>query len=112
MREERIIRNEALYRDLNERVREVEDDMSMRGVVEPDPYSEYFCECGLQECMEKVRLSRAEYEQARADSLRFVILPDHLIADVERVVHREDDRYAIVEKLEGERELVRTDPRR
>jgi hypothetical protein len=112
VREERIIRNEALYRDVNERVREIEDDMSMRGLVEADRYSEYFCECGLQDCMEKVRLSREEYEQARADSRRFVILPDHLIADVERVVHREGDRYAIVEKLEGERELALSDPRR
>ena len=112
MREERIIRNEALYRDLNERVREIEDDMSMRGLVEPEePYGEYFCECGLEDCMDKVRLSRQEYEQARVDSLRFVILPDHLIADVERVVHREGDRYAIVEKLEGERELTLSDPR-
>ncbi len=112
MREERIIRNEALYRDLNERVREIEEDMSMRGLVEPEPYGEYFCECGLDDCMEKIRLSRQEYEQARADSRRFVILPDHLIADVERVVHREDDRYAIVEKLEGERELTLSDPRK
>jgi hypothetical protein len=112
VREERIIRNEALYRELNERVREIEDDMSMRGLVEPGPHGEYFCECGLNECMEKIRLTRDEYEQARSNSTRFVILPDHLIADVERVVHREDGRYAIVEKLEGERELALSDPRR
>ena len=112
MREDRIIRNEALFRELNERVREIEDDMSMRGLVEAEPYSEYFCECGLDDCMEKIRLAREEYEEARSDSRRFVILPDHLIADVERVVHREDGRYAIVEKLEGERELALSDPRR
>ena len=112
MREDRIIRNEALYRELNERVREMEEDMSLRGLVEPEPYSEYFCECGLEDCMDKIRLSREEYEEARSDSKRFVILPDHLIADVERVVHRVDDRYAIVEKLEGERELALSDPRR
>ena len=111
MREDRIVRNEALYRDLNERVRELEDDMSLRGLVEPEPYSEYFCECGLEECMEKIRLTPEEYEEARKDSTLFVILPDHLIADVERVVHREDGRYAIVEKLEGERELASSDPR-
>jgi hypothetical protein len=112
VREDRIIRNEALYRELNERVREIEDDMSTRGLVEAHPDSEYFCECGLEGCMEKIKLSREEYEQARSDSRRFVILPDHLIADVERVVHREDDRYTIVEKLEGERELALSDPRR
>lgn len=112
MREERIVRNEALYRELNERVREIEEDMTMRGLVEPEPYGEYFCECGLEDCMEKIRLAPEEYEAARSDSRRFVILPDHLIADVERVVHREDGRFAIVEKLEGERELALSDPRR
>jgi hypothetical protein len=112
VREDRIIRNEALYRDLNERVREVEEDMSLRGLVEPEPFSEYFCECGLEDCMDKIRLSREEYEEARSNSKRFVILPDHLIADVERVVHRVDGRYAIVEKLEGERALALSDPRR
>ena len=56
MREDRIIRNEALYRELNERVREIEDDMSMRGLVEAHPYSEYFCECGLEGCMDKIKL--------------------------------------------------------
>jgi hypothetical protein len=112
MREERIVRNEALYRELNERVREIEDDMSMRGLVEAEPYSEYFCECGLESCMDKIRLTREEYEDARSDSRRFVILPNHLIADVERVVYCEDDRYTIVEKLEGERELALSDPRR
>ena len=112
MREERIIRNEALYRELNERVREIEDDMLTRGVVEAEQYSEYFCECGLETCMDKIRLTPEEYEQARSDSRRFVILPDHLIADVERVVHRDDGRYAIVEKLKGERELALSDPRR
>ena len=111
MREERIIRNEALYRELNERVREIEEDMTLRGVVDARPYGEYFCECGLEDCMEKIRLSPEEYEQARSDSKRFAILPDHLIADVERVLHREE-RFAIVEKMDGERELALSDPRR
>jgi hypothetical protein len=106
MREERIIRNEALYRELNERVREIEADMELRGLVEAEPYSEYFCECGLEDCMEKIRLTPEEYADARSGPKRFVILPDHLIADVERVVFRADGRFAIVEKLGGERELA------
>jgi len=106
VREDRIIRNEALYRELNERVREIEEDMELRGLVEAEPYSEYFCECGLEDCMDKIRLSPEEYADARSGPRRFVILPDHLIADVERVVYRADGRFAIVEKLGGERELA------
>jgi hypothetical protein len=112
VREDRIVRNEALYRELNERVSEVEEDLSARGVVEAAEVGEYFCECGLNDCMEKIRLTRTEYEAVRASPFRFAIQPEHLIADVERVVSQ-NERFTVIEKLEGERELVlENDPRR
>ena len=112
MREDRIVRNEALYRELNERINEIGEDLSTRGVVEPVEVDEYFCECGLDNCLEKIRLTQAEYEGVRASPIRFAIKPEHLIADVERIVEQ-NDRFAVIEKLVGERELVLDrDPRR
>jgi hypothetical protein len=110
MREDRIVRNEALFRELNERVREIEVTLSARGVAEPSPYGEYFCECGMESCTEKIRLTHDEYERVRSSPLQFAIVPGHEIAAVERVVET-TDRFAMVEKFEGERELVLTDPR-
>jgi hypothetical protein len=110
VREDRIIRNEALFRELNERVREIEETLTARGIAEPSPYGEYFCECGLEDCTEKILLTAAEYEHVRAHPLHFAIAPGHEVAAVERVVET-TARFALVEKFEGERELVLTDPR-
>ncbi len=111
MREDRIIRNEALFRELNERVREVEETLTAGGVAEPSDFSEVFCECGLDDCTAKIRLSTGEYERVRANPLHFAIVPGHEIDGIERVIAT-NDRFVTVEKLEGERELVLSDPRR
>jgi hypothetical protein len=110
VREDRIIRNEALFRELNERVREIEEALTARGVAEPTTYGEYFCECGIQDCTEKISLTHEEYEHVRSNPLYFAIVPGHQIPKVERVVEA-TDRFVTVEKLEGERELVLSDPR-
>ncbi len=110
-REQRIARNEALYREVNERIRQVEESLTARGIAEPPGPGEYFCECGLEDCMEKILLTPEEYEAVRATPIRFAITPEHLIADVEKVVEQ-NDRFTVVEKHEGERELVvERDPR-
>jgi len=110
MRQERVIRNEALFRELNERVREIEETLTARGVVDPVEFSEYFCECGLEDCIEKIRLTDDEYERVRANPLHFAIRPGHQVAEVENVISR-TERFAVVEKFEGKRELVLADPR-
>lgn len=110
MREDRVVRNEALFRELNERVREIEETLTARGVVEPVELNEYFCECGLEGCTDKIRLTPEEYEHVRASPLRFAILPGHQVDEVENVISQ-TERFAVVEKFEGERELVLSDPR-
>jgi hypothetical protein len=111
MREDRVVRNEAISRELNERAREIEQTLTARGVVEPVELAEYFCECGLEGCTGKIRLTSEEYEQVRASPLHFAILPEHEVDEVERVISR-TERFTVVEKFEGERELVLSDPRR
>jgi hypothetical protein len=103
-REERIARNEALFREVNERVREVSDaDASER--------IEFLCECGDAGCTESISLTRAEYERLRSDPLLFGVKPGHAIADVERVVDA-NERFEIVRKHHDEGMVARaTDPR-
>jgi hypothetical protein len=103
-REERVGRNEALFREVNERIRDVNEGLS-------DP-SDYLCECGHAECEEHVMLTLAEYEEVRRDATRFAILPGHAVPDVERVVAN-CERFAVVEKTDPEaaRVAVDEDPR-
>jgi hypothetical protein len=95
-RERRIGENEALFRDINDKVEGLNRSLavvSTRMVV--------VCECGLQECLERIDLSIEEYERVRADSTHFVIVPGHELPDVEDVIER-SDRYYVVRKHEGD----------
>jgi len=102
---ERIARNEATFRSINEdieRGRDAEDDRTLVGFV---------CECGSADCSRLIELTPAEYEQVRSDPCRFAIVKGHEIESVETVVERHD-RYAVVRKLESSGAVAKeTDPR-
>ncbi len=90
-REERLARNEAAARDMNERLEEADNS---------DSYLRMICECGRDSCDRVVAITAAEYEEIRSDPVQFVVVREHLIPDVERMV-AETDRFAIVAKREG-----------
>jgi hypothetical protein len=103
-RKHQIARNEALFREVNERVREVSPGNS-------DETNDFLCECGDEDCTETVALRNEEYEQVRADPLLFVITPGHVIPDVEDMIVR-TERFEVVRKHLREGLIARqTDPR-
>ncbi|HEX2045531.1 MAG TPA: hypothetical protein VHF23_07895 [Gaiellaceae bacterium] len=107
-RELRLAKNEALFRGVNERVREVKGELPDAG---PASKIEFICECGRSDCVDHVTLTVAEYEQVRAEETHFVLKPGHEAPDVEDVV-RTGDGYVVVEKHPGEGAVAReTDPR-
>jgi hypothetical protein len=91
----RVGRNEVLFREVNERLRELGEGFSL--VTE---HGEFVCECGNAQCTEHLQLTLEAYEQIRADPKRFFVLEGHEEPEYEKVV---DDRggYLIVEKLPG-----------
>ena len=105
-REERVARNEALFREVNERIRDVNEN----GAAASE--TEFVCECGDSDCMKPVRLTLGEYEEVRGNPRHFAVLPGHEVLDVEKVV-ASYERFAVVEKTEPEaaRIAVREDPR-
>jgi hypothetical protein len=104
---ERIARNETLFRQVNERVRDVSE-----AFVALDPSEiDFVCECGDEHCTEPVSLSLAEYEQVRSVPTHFFVVPHHVIAKVEVVVRR-GEGHVVVEKVPGHGDVaVETDPR-
>jgi hypothetical protein len=105
-REERIARNETLFRAANERLADWEE-RARADATEP-----YFCECADPTCDEKVRLRSADYERIRADSGHFFVVPGHEVPDVESVIEHHED-WVVVEKTPGVEDILeRTDPRR
>jgi hypothetical protein len=105
-REERVARNEALFREVNERIRDVNEEAPAAAETA------FVCECGDPECTEPVSLTLVEYEEIRGDPTHFAVLPGHVVADVE-VVIAGNDRFVVVKKTDPQaaRIAVREDPR-
>jgi hypothetical protein len=105
-RTERIGRNEALFRDVNERVVEL-------AATAPDPnLIGVLCECGEKDCVSEVRMSLAEYERLRQDPTRFVVIHGHEKPSVEGVVESTESYHVIKKDPGTPREVAReTDPR-
>jgi len=104
-RERRVIKNEALFRQVNERIEEVSE------LVPEGDRLEFLCECGEQSCLERIELTRGEYEAVRSVPTHFAIRPGHAHDDFERVVDR-GERYDVIEKqAESAPVARRTDPR-
>lgn len=108
-RERRLAENEALFREVNERVSDVNEEWASQGVG-TEPFG-IVCECARERCADTIELTRAEYEAVRAHGARFAVRPGHDVGDVEIVIERRAD-YWIVEKTGGSRPYVeRLDPR-
>ena len=108
--EERIARNEALFREFNERVEDMAENFDLRD--EGDSLLIGFvCECGHLDCLERIELTRAAYEEVRSDPRRFVVVPDHEDPEIARVVARREG-HLVVEKIDEAAEVaIEHDPR-
>ena len=91
-RQLRAARNQALFRAVNEKLRELNDAFS--GVTETYAIA---CECADVSCVETLHIGMEEYVNVRGHPSRFVVLKDHLFPEVELVV-AQNDGYVIVEK--------------
>jgi hypothetical protein len=106
----RLAENEALFRDINERVRAIRGETG-EGERSGDEFQEFLCECARQDCLEKVRMTLVEYEGVRSMATDFLVVPGHQVADTERVLG-ENDRFAVVRKQGRAAEIARRrDPR-
>jgi hypothetical protein len=105
-REERVARNETLFREVNERIKQVNVEIA---TIEA---TDFLCECRDESCTEPISLSLGEYEGVRAEPTHFAIVPGHVVPDIEHVVVR-NERYAVVAKTDPDavRVAVDEDPR-
>jgi hypothetical protein len=92
-RDERLSRNEVLFREVNERVEKVQKRQGLAG------HFDFLCECGDKSCIEHVSMTLVEYEGVRSDSTHFVVLPGHELPEIEGVVQA-GDRFSVVRKQE------------
>jgi hypothetical protein len=91
LRKERIARNEANARSLNERF----------GI------GHFTCECGDADCHKVIGLPLEIYHSIRSDDRRFLIVPGHEIPEMEDVVVERKD-WAVVRKHDAVAHIVDT----
>ena len=92
-RSERVGVNEALFREVNERIEDLQSELGQR------PQFEIVCECGDPTCVERFTISADDYTALRQDVHHFGVLAGHEQPEVERVVERHE-AYVVVEKTD------------
>ena len=101
----RVARNEATFREANERIEEA----AAEGTFDRVPF---ICECAEEGCTAIVALRLSEYEQVRKDPRWFACLPGHERSQNWSRVVSEGEGYVVVEKVGDAAEIVEAlDPR-
>jgi hypothetical protein len=91
--EQRAARNEALFREVNENIHQLEQRYG-----EARDLPQFVCECANGDCVERLRIPAGSYRAVREHPRRFVLVPGHERPDLERVVERHA-AYLVVEKV-------------
>jgi hypothetical protein len=104
---ERQAHNEALFREVNERIAELGE----RGEAWSPHRTDILCECGEEGgCGQRVRVPIEVYERVRSQDDRFVVRPGHETPELERAVEW-TDTYVVVDKIRAAEPFVADDPR-
>jgi hypothetical protein len=90
-REERLAKNESIFRVLNENIEGLASTLSGEA-----PF-EFICECSTSGCFERLALTLKEYERVREDGAHFLLAAGHEDIEIELVIEVHD-RYVVVEK--------------
>ncbi|MBW3592111.1 MAG: hypothetical protein KY396_00270 [Actinobacteria bacterium] len=103
-RAERAAANEAVFREVNERIKQIT-------LAQESPRASALCECSDASCTATIDITLDEYDDTRRHATRFVLVAGHEDPTIERVVDR-NDRYLVVEKTGGGADIARAlDPR-
>ena len=101
-RERRVVDNEALFREVNERIGDVTTELGIEGGT-----IDVVCECGDAGCAERITVALADYDRVRRVDTRFLLVPGHELPDVETVVDSGDGWIAVEKRGPGPRDRAR-----
>lgn len=98
--------NEVYFRQLNENVEEgfktlvqLASEIGQEELIrENDTPLHFYCECSDENCRERIKVKPSEYRKIHDDRNRFIVVAEHDVAKVEKVV-RKNDRYWVVQKI-------------
>ena len=104
-RERRMAQNEALFREVNERVEAIAHRLG------PDVPYEFVCECANADCTFRIKLTHGQYASIRADPKQFVVLPLHFTPEVETLVVKNENHWLVRKTGDAGDYVEKLDPR-
>ena len=102
LRQKRLGLNEAVFREVNERIGSLANLFKWG---EPAPL-DLVCECRNATCVKRIEMTRAEYEAVRAVATQFALYPGHADPEIERVISSHKG-YEVVAKQGDAAEVAR-----
>ena len=86
----RLKHNEELFRQVNEEREAASLPGEEQGIS-------FVCECADPECTARITITAAEFHRIRESPDRYIVVPGHVVPEIERVVE-DRDGFEVVEK--------------
>jgi hypothetical protein len=90
--EARLAQNEAMFRAVNERIRELAQKMGEEDAA-------FVCECADETCVERIHLTLSQYDEVRVLPARFFVVPGHEATPLVEAVLFRSAGFVIVRKV-------------
>lgn len=105
--ERKLAENEMVFRNQNMKIIDgiqelkiVAKSEGQESFVEDPKQLHFLCECADENCHKRIILNPKKYEEIHKKRNRFIILPDHRVKAIEKVIKHESG-YSIVEKYKN-----------
>jgi hypothetical protein len=102
VREKRLGLNEAVFREVNDRITGL---AKLFKWGEPE-HLDLLCECRNATCIQRIEMPQAEYKAVRAVDTQFALYPGHADPEIERVISSHKG-YEVVAKQGDAAEVAR-----
>ena len=106
-REERLAKNETIFRQVNEQIEQIATPDGRRD----GHIYEFICECSNLDCNLLLPLTVCAYEEVRANPQAFMVAPGHELPEIETVIARWPEYQVVLKRGEAAEMARENDPR-
>lgn len=93
VRAARVARNEHVWREANSAI-----EAAVSNFAGESAHDRFLCECARRDCVTMIDIDLAEVRRAREDATTFIVAPEHVAPEHERVRERHDTWW-LVQKI-------------